>query len=68
MATFVKINDFVEDLLDGVHNLGSDTIMLALTNTAPASEVSNPTADGNGVKANLTEIAYTNISGGQGLC
>lgn len=65
MANFVKINDFVEDLLNGVHNFSSHTLMLALTNTAPASESSNPTADGNGVKANLTEIAYTNVSGGQ---
>jgi len=65
MATFVKINDFVEDLLNGVHNFGSHTLMLALTNTAPGSESSPPTADGNGVKANLTEVSYTNISGGQ---
>jgi len=65
MATFVKINDFVEDLLNGVHNLGSDTLMLALSNTAPGSETPDPTTDGNGVKASVTEIAYTNVSGGQ---
>lgn len=62
MATFVKINDFVEDLGNGVHNLSSDSIRIALSNTAPASESSNPTADGNGVLSNVTQIAYTNYS------
>lgn len=64
MASFVKINDFVEDLCNGVHNLSSDVIKLALSDTAPASETSDPTADGNGVLANVTEVAYTNLSGG----
>ncbi len=65
MVAFVKINDFVEDLGDKVHNLSSDTLGLALSNTAPASETSNPSADGNGILANVTQIAYTNVSGGQ---
>lgn len=62
MATFVKINDFVEHVAEGVHNLGSDALTIALSNTAPGSETSNPTADGNGVLANVTEVAYTNLS------
>lgn len=62
MATFTKINDFVENMAEGVHNLGSDTLTVALSNTAPASETSNPTSDGNGVLANVTEISYTNCS------
>lgn len=62
MASFTKINDFVEDLAEKVHNLGSDTLTVALSNTAPGSESSNPTADGNGVLANVTEISYTNLS------
>ena len=65
MVAFTKINDFVDYLGEGAFNLGSDTIKLALSNTAPASETSNPTADGNGVLANVTQIAYTNVSGGQ---
>lgn len=61
MATFVKINDFV---VNAVHNmdLESDAIVVALSNTAPASEITNPTTDGNGVLANVTQIAYTNLS------
>ena len=62
MATFNKVNDFVENVAEKVHNLGSDTLTVALSNTAPGSESSNPTADGNGVLANVTEISYTNCS------
>jgi len=61
MATFSKVNDFVEN---AVHNmdLESDQIVVALSNTAPGSETSDPTADGNGVLANVTQITYTNLS------
>ena len=65
MAAFVKINDFVQDICNGVHNLNTGTLKLALSNTAPGSETSPPTADGNGVLANVTQIAYTNVAGGQ---
>jgi hypothetical protein len=61
MATFNKVNDFVAN---AVHNmdLESDQIVVALSNTAPGSESSDPSADGNGVLANVTEISYTNCS------
>lgn len=61
MATFNKVNDFVQN---AVHNmdLESDQIVIALSNTAPSSEASNPATDGNGVLANVTEVAYTNLS------
>lgn len=62
MATFNKINDFVEDLGNGVHDFDTATFKYALSNTAPASETPDPSADGNGVLANVTEIAYTNLS------
>ena len=62
MASFNKINDFVEDLSNGVHNFDSDTFKYALSNTAPASETSDPSADGNGILANVTEVAYTNLA------
>lgn len=61
MAAFNKINDFVEDLSNGVHNFDVHVFKYALSNTAPASETPNPTADGNGVLANVTQIAYTNL-------
>lgn len=56
MATFTKFNSFVEALAEKVHNLGSDTLKVALTPTANAPIASNT------VLANLTEIAYTNLS------
>ena len=61
MATFNKVNDFVQN---AVHNmdLESDQIVIALSNTAPSSEASNPATDGNGVLANVTQVAYTNLS------
>ena len=37
MAAFNKFNAFVEDVAEKAHNLGSDTLKLALTNTAPAA-------------------------------
>jgi hypothetical protein len=63
MATFVKLNGFVEHLAEKLHNLGSDQLALALTNTAPASESTPPTgATGSNILANLTQISYTNLS------
>lgn len=56
MATFNKFNSFVEALAEKTHNLGSDTLKIALTNTAPSAA--------NTVLANITEIAYTNIQNG----
>lgn len=62
MATFTKINDFAEHVYEKVHDLDTDQLVVALSNTAPAAETSDPTADGNGVLANVTQIAYTNLS------
>tara|TARA_R110001606_G_scaffold393684_2_gene563840 strand:+ start:470 stop:907 length:438 start_codon:yes stop_codon:yes gene_type:complete len=61
MATFNKVNDFV---LNAVQNmdLESDQVVVGLSNTAPASESPNPATDGNGILANVTQIAYTNLS------
>lgn len=61
MATFNKVNDFV---VNAVHNmdLESDQVVVALSNTAPSSESSDPSSDGNGILGNVTQIAYTNLS------
>lgn len=56
MASFNKFNQFVEDVAEKVHNLGSDQLKIALTATANA-----PTSS-NSVLADLTEISYTNLS------
>jgi hypothetical protein len=53
MATYNKFRQFVEDLAEGVHNLGTDTLKLLLVNSpAPVNT--------NSVKADLTEITPEN--------
>lgn len=61
MATYIKINDWPDNMAD-VADMNGDTFKIALSNTAPGSEASNPTSDGNGVLANVTQISYTNYS------
>ena len=56
MATFNKFNSFVEALAEKVHNLGSDSLVVALCASANAPTASNT------VLANLTQISYTNLS------
>lgn len=56
MATFNKFHSFVEALSEKVHNLGADTLTVALSNTLPVNT--------NTVLANITQIAYTNITNG----
>jgi hypothetical protein len=63
MATFVKLNGFVEHLAEKVHNLGSDQLTIALSNTAPGSEGTPPTGATTAcILANVTQISYTNCS------
>lgn len=54
MATFNKFQPFVEAVAEKVHNLGSDQLVVALTNTAP-----NAT---DATLSQITEISYTNLS------
>ena len=54
MATYNKFNSFVEALAEKVHNLGSDTLAVALSNTAPVA--------GNSVLADIVQIDQSNVS------
>lgn len=54
MATYQKFQPFVEALAEKVHNLGSDQLVIALTNSAP--NVTDATL------SQLTQIDYTNLS------
>ena len=58
MASYVKINDWVENLAE-VADMDADTFSVALSNTAPGAEVTPPTGDGDGVLANVTQVVYT---------
>lgn len=59
MAAFNKFQTFVTDLSSGVHNLGTDTLKIYLSNDAPDAATDK-------VKADLAEIAGGNgyVSGG----
>jgi hypothetical protein len=53
MATFNKFNAWAENMVE-VANLGTDTFVIALTNSAPSAT--------NSVLADITPISYTNLS------
>lgn len=54
MAAYNKFEIFVEDLAEGIHDLDTDQLTIALSNTTPLAT--------NNVLADITEIAYTNLS------
>lgn len=56
MAAFNKFDSFVEALAEKKHNLGSDTLTVALCASGNAPVATNT------VLADLTQIAYTNLS------
>lgn len=53
MASFNKFNAFAENAVEVIH-LGTDQLVIALSNTAPLAT--------NSVLADITEISYTNLS------
>lgn len=61
MATFAKANDWVAND-SNVADLDNDVFMVALSNTAPASETNPPLTDTKGILANITQIVYTFLS------
>lgn len=63
MVAFTKLNGFVEHMAEGVHNLGSGQLAVALSNTAPGSEGTPPTGSTAAcILANVTQVSYTNLS------
>lgn len=52
MATFTKFNSFSEAVAEKVHNLGSDTLKVVLTNSAPSAS--------NTQLSDITQIANGN--------
>lgn len=63
MVAFTKLNGFVQHLAEKVHNLGSDQLVVALSNTAPGSESTPPTGSTAAcILANVTQVSYTNCS------
>lgn len=53
-SSFNKFNSFVEAVSEKIHNLGSDQLKVALTNSAPSAA--------NTQLSDITEISYTNCS------
>jgi hypothetical protein len=63
MVAFTKLNGFVEHLAEGVHNLATGALTVALSNTAPGSEGTPPTGSTAAcILANVTQVSYTNLS------
>lgn len=56
MATFNKFNSFTEALAEKVHNLGSDTLTVALCAAGNAPVATNTKL------SDITQISYTNLS------
>jgi hypothetical protein len=59
MAVANKFNDFVRQLCNKEHDLDTDAITLALTNTLPVAA--------NDYVNDITEIVYTGVSGSRAL-
>ncbi len=56
MASYNKIEIFVEDLAEGIHDLDTDQLTIFLTTNANMPIVTND------VLGDITEISYTNLS------
>lgn len=54
MASFQKFQPFVEAVTEKSHNLGSDVLTYALTNSAPTAGMAQ--------LSEITQITYTNLS------
>jgi hypothetical protein len=54
VCPFIKFNAFIEAVMEQKHNLQSDQLRVALTDTAPSSTAA--------VLADIAQITYTNLS------
>ena len=64
MATYNKFQPFVEALAEKLHNLGSDTLKVALTNSAPTAGMDHladitQVSNGNGYTTGGTQAAQS---------
>lgn len=68
MATFTPFNDFFEQAAKGVHNWGTDTFKVALTNSAPNASTDTTLSDitqisaGNGYTTGGITIANITVT------
>ena len=73
MATLTKFYSFVEAVHEKVHNLGSDTLKVLLTNTAPSlsntvkADISGELSTANGYTAGGATITVTSSAQSSGL-
>ena len=54
MATYNKFNQFVTDMANGVHNLGSNQLTVALSDSTPSAT--------NKYLSDISQVSYTNLS------
>jgi hypothetical protein len=59
LASYNKFQQFVEDVMHGVHNFTSDA---TCTPTVALTAAANAPVATNEILANLTQVAYTNLS------
>jgi hypothetical protein len=73
MPTLTKFYSFVEAIHEKVHNLGSDTLKVLLTNTAPSlsntqkSDISGELSTANGYTAGGATVTITSSAQSSGL-
>lgn len=73
MATLTKFYSFVEAVHEKKHNLGSDTLKILLTNTAPSlsntqkSDISGELSTANGYTAGGATVTITSSAQSSGL-
>lgn len=65
MAQFKKFNSFVEALSEKVHNLESDTLKVALTNTDPTAACTKLSELTSAITTGFNSMSLVKVSSGQ---